>query len=254
MVDKPPTPRLARRSFPQWPITPPGSPGDGSRQASTSWLSTTMRASSGHGDLSELWRSFIKPPWQTLLDSVRRSYPDCDFFLHSCGNITEIVPDIVDLGFHILHPIQPGEVIDFEKLRGQYGRHLTLSAPALAPNILFPFSVRQRRCGNGCFGQRIYTHQTAAAFCPSNRVQPETPWENIVAFVEAARATHTNKQHPGREIIFRASNGLMGRTSCLRPASGELSRSNNSNAFEEYQSHETESNRLVCSQTSHTSM
>jgi uroporphyrinogen decarboxylase len=25
--------------------------------------------------------------------------------------------------------------------------------------------------------------------CPSNRIQPETPWENVLAFVEAARAS-----------------------------------------------------------------
>ena len=55
----------------------------------------------------DLWRRFIKPRWRDVLEAVRHQYPHTAFFLHSCGNIEAIVPDIIELGFDILHPVQP---------------------------------------------------------------------------------------------------------------------------------------------------
>jgi len=54
-----------------------------------------------------LWRRFIKPRWREVLEAVRTRFPACRFFLHSCGDVRAILPDIVELGFHILHPVQP---------------------------------------------------------------------------------------------------------------------------------------------------
>ncbi len=51
-----------------------------------------------------LWRQFVKPSWQRVLDAVRTRFPDVRFFLHCCGKIEAIVPDIAELGFHVLHP------------------------------------------------------------------------------------------------------------------------------------------------------
>lgn len=133
-----------------------------------------------------LWRAFIKPRWQEVLEAVRRQYPDRIFFLHSCGKIDAIIPDIIETGFHILHPIQP-ECMDFRKVRQDYGNDIVLCAAISAQN-LFPFGppgdVRR-------WVRDIKEHcapDNNALLCPSNLIQPETPWENIVAFVEEARA------------------------------------------------------------------
>lgn len=134
----------------------------------------------------ELWRRFIKPHWRDVLEAVRSHYPDCVFFLHSCGKIEAILPDIVELGFHILHPIQP-ECMDFERVRQTFGRDIVPCATISAQG-LFPFgtpneirewvrATKQRCAGDNC-----------AILCPSNLIQPETPWDNIVAFAEEARA------------------------------------------------------------------
>lgn len=44
----------------------------------------------------ELWRRYIKPRWCAILSAVRAEHPRVSFFLHSCGNVREIVPDIVE--------------------------------------------------------------------------------------------------------------------------------------------------------------
>lgn len=133
----------------------------------------------------ELWRQFIKPRWCEVLEAVRSQYPDRVFFLHSCGKIDAIIPDIIELGFHILHPLQT-ECMDFRKARQRFGRDIVLCA-TISAQQLFPFGspddIRQWVRDI----KRICATDNCAILCPSNLIQPETPWENIVAFAEAAR-------------------------------------------------------------------
>jgi len=133
----------------------------------------------------QLWRRYIKPRWVSVLDEVRSEYPHCIFFLHSCGNIGEIMPDIVEVGFHILHPLQP-ECMNFARAKSLFREKLLLCATLSAQQI-FSFGshddVRQevRRLKALC------SEDNRAIFCPSNMIQPETPWENIEAFVQEAQ-------------------------------------------------------------------
>ena len=132
-----------------------------------------------------LWRQVIKPVWQRVLDTVRSRFPRARFFLHCCGKIDAIVPDIVDLGFHVLHPVQP-ECMDFEAMYCRYGSRIALAA-SISAQRLFPFGspdevrAEVRRLAGVAADRR-------AILMPSNRIQPETPWENVVAFAEACRA------------------------------------------------------------------
>lgn len=133
----------------------------------------------------DLWRRFIKPAWRRVLGAVRAEAPYTKFFLHSCGRIDAIVPDIVELGFHILHPLQP-ECMDFEKFYRECGDRIVLTATVSSQKILpfgSPDDVRRevRRLA------KIVGTGKRTIFMPSNVIQPETPWVNVVAFAEEAR-------------------------------------------------------------------
>lgn len=140
-----------------------------------------------------LWRQYIKPAWARVLGAVRAIVPQARFFLHSCGKIDPIVPDIVELGFHVLHPVQP-ECMDFEALYRRYGTQIVLSATISSQRIL-PFGSpeeirREVRRLAAIAGDR------RCILCPSNVIQPETPWENIVAFAAAARGLSSGRAAP----------------------------------------------------------
>lgn len=132
-----------------------------------------------------VWRRFIRPAWQRVLDAVRSQYPQARFFLHSCGKIDAIVPDIVDLGFHVLHPIQP-ECMNFEAMYREYGKHIVLAA-TISAQRLFPFGSPEEVRAEVRRLAAIVVDRRAIVM-PSNRIQPETPWENVVAFAEACHA------------------------------------------------------------------
>ena len=132
------------------------------------------------------WRRYIKPAWRRVLAAVRREFPDVRFFLHCCGKIDAIVPDVIELGFDVLHPLQP-ECLDFAAVYRQYGKQIVLCATTSAQRTLpfgTPDEVRRevRRLAGVVGGDR------RCILMPSNVIQPETPWENVVAFAEEARA------------------------------------------------------------------
>jgi len=131
-----------------------------------------------------LWRKFIKPRWQNILQSVREQYPDVVFFLHSCGNITEIVPDIVAIGFDILHPVQP-ECMDIAAVRNDFGSDIALCATISAQKT-FPFGSPQDVKNEVRKLKELFLPDKRCILCPSNAIQPETPWENVIAFIEEA--------------------------------------------------------------------
>jgi uroporphyrinogen decarboxylase len=132
----------------------------------------------------DLWRRFIKPHWKEVLDTVRAVHPRAAFFLHSCGNIEPILEDIVEVGFQILHPLQP-ECLDAVQVKRRLGSRIVCCATLSAQRV-FSFGkpddiraeVRRLKTEFGTDRRGI--------LCPSNLIQPETPWENIVAFAEAA--------------------------------------------------------------------
>lgn len=136
------------------------------------------------------WRQFIKPAWQRVLGAVRSRFPQTRFFLHSCGKIDAIVPDIVELGFDILHPLQP-ECMDFEEVYRRFGSRIALAATISAQRV-FPFGTPDevraevRRLAGIAADRR-------AIMMPSNRVQPETPWANVTAFADACQSLRSRE-------------------------------------------------------------
>lgn len=50
----------------------------------------------------DLWRGFFKPYCKQIVDYAHSHGKDV--WLHSCGVITEIIPDIIELGIDVLHP------------------------------------------------------------------------------------------------------------------------------------------------------
>ncbi|MFB0547174.1 MAG: uroporphyrinogen decarboxylase family protein, partial [Anaerolineae bacterium] len=133
-----------------------------------------------------LWRQLVKPAWQEVLITVREKYPNTAFFLHSCGNIRPIVPDIIELGFDILHPVQP-ECMDPVKLKKEFGDRILLCG-TLGAQQTFPFGTAEEVKLEIMRLMDTLGQDRRCILCPSNRIQPETPWENIMAFVQTARS------------------------------------------------------------------
>ncbi len=68
-----------------------------------------------------LWREFIKPRIARMYGLVHEHGKKV--FIHSCGRVTELFPDLIECGVNVFNPFQP-EVMDVEDVKKRYGGEL----------------------------------------------------------------------------------------------------------------------------------
>ena len=131
------------------------------------------------------WRRFDKPRMAKLIRTCRAVRPELHFFFHSDGKLTELVDDLIEVGFDVLNPIQP-ECMDPVEVKRRWGDRITLHGCISIQRTLpfgTPSDVRRevegliRQCGL----------DGGLVLMPSNNIQPDTPLENIIACYHAAR-------------------------------------------------------------------
>ena len=131
----------------------------------------------------EMWREWFKPRWAKVIAAGRAVKPDVQVFYHSDGYIEPIIPDLIEIGITILNPVQP-ECMDPVKLKKEYGDRLAFWG-TIGTQTTMPFGtpedVRQT------VKERIETVGKGGGLllAPTHVLEPEVPWENIVAFFDA---------------------------------------------------------------------
>lgn len=69
-----------------------------------------------------LWRKYILPRVEVLYRLVKARGKRV--FIHSCGRVEEILPDLIEAGVDVFNPFQP-EVMDIESVKARHGSELT---------------------------------------------------------------------------------------------------------------------------------
>ncbi|MGE5406385.1 MAG: uroporphyrinogen decarboxylase family protein, partial [Methanosarcina sp.] len=128
----------------------------------------------------ELWRKFFRPRLRKLYDEVHKA--GLPVSIHSCGDISEIIPDLIEMGVNMITPLQ-AEALDFKYLKKEYGRNLTFWG-GVSTQKTFPYGtpadvraeVRERIKVLGTGGGYI--------IAPSHELQGDVPLENMLAFID----------------------------------------------------------------------
>jgi uroporphyrinogen decarboxylase len=131
----------------------------------------------------EQWRRIFKKHYARIYGAAREI--GLIVSIHSCGNITEILPDLIEIGVQVVHPLQP-EAMDVERCRKEFGKDLTfwggLGSQSTLPRGSVADVRREVRERLAQFASGGYI------LAPAGAAPAETPAENIVAIVEEARA------------------------------------------------------------------
>jgi len=133
----------------------------------------------------DLWERWIQPRLKKVIDAARNIKPDILVFYHSCGDATLFLEGLINTGVDIMNPIQP-ECMDFNTIHARYGNRLSFWG-TLGTQQLMPFGTpRQIR---EVSMERILTcgEKGGLILGPTHLVEPEVPFENLVAMKEAAR-------------------------------------------------------------------
>lgn len=134
----------------------------------------------------ETYRTFLKERTRRIIAAARRVKPDLLVFMHSDGQVAEFIPEYLDIGVDILNPLQP-ECNDLVAIGRQYGDRLSFWG-GIGTQSTMPFGspedihrkVREVQAALGARGGLL--------LAPTHILEPEVPWENVEAFVAAARS------------------------------------------------------------------
>ena len=131
------------------------------------------------------WSRWLQPRLKRVIDTAREVKPDILIFYHSCGYITPFIDQLIDIGIDILNPIQP-ECMDFDEIHERFGNRLSFWG-TLGTQHLLPYGTKEevKRVAlsrlNKCGGKG------GIVIGPTHMVEPEVPWDNLIAIKDAAR-------------------------------------------------------------------
>ena len=133
----------------------------------------------------EAWRRFLKPRYARLFDIGKRRGKFIWF--HSCGDITSVLPDLIDIGMDVWETVQLHVLpMPPEELKRQFGRHITFFGGVNTQRLPFqtPEEVRA-----GVVRSIEALGEGGGYICgPDHHVKPDVPAANAVALFEAARS------------------------------------------------------------------
>jgi len=131
------------------------------------------------------YRRWLKPRLRRVVDAAKAVNPDIVILYHSCGHVTGLIKDLVEAGVEVLNPVQP-ESMDFAELHRQYGKDLSFNG-TLGTQSVMPFGTVEEVKAETRRVLAIAGKQGGLLPCPTHLLEPEVPWANIEAYVEACR-------------------------------------------------------------------
>jgi len=159
------------------------------------WLGDDVGTQRGMLISPGMWRGVLKPRLCAFTRTLKEINPMLKVAYHSCGNITAIVGDLVEIGVDVLNPIQPA-CLDLEHLKQAYGDTLCFWG-SLDEQQTLPFGSPEDVRREVEARIRVLGRQGGLILGPTHHVQLDTPMENFWAMVDAI--TDVSPDH-GRRI------------------------------------------------------
>ncbi len=133
----------------------------------------------------DLWKTWLQPRLKKVIDTARSIKPDILVFYHSCGYVTPFIDDLIETGVDILNPVQP-ECMDFDDIHDQFGDRLSFWG-TIGTQQLLPFGTPEEVKTTTLSRLEKCSDNGGIVIGPTHLVEPEVPWENLMAIIEAVR-------------------------------------------------------------------
>jgi len=127
------------------------------------------------------WRRYLKPRLARMYGAVKAAGKVV--CIHSCGDVKEIFPDLIEIGVDIFNPFQP-EVMDVHWMKKTYGAHITFYGGISLQHTLPHGTPAQVKAE---VRDRITTVGQGGGYilAPSHAITRDVPVKNMVALIEA---------------------------------------------------------------------
>jgi len=129
------------------------------------------------------WHEMIGPGEQREYDLVH-AYGK-DVWLHSCGNISRLIPSLVEMRLDVLNPVQP-EAMDIAALKRDYGSRLAFWG-GISTQKTLPYGTPDEVRAEARAVRDLLGQGGGYIFSPAQSIQADVPVANIQALLEVAR-------------------------------------------------------------------
>jgi len=126
-----------------------------------------------------MFREFILPRIKRYWDVFNDA--GIPIMMHSCGCLTDFLPDLIDIGLRVLEPVQP--CMDLAFLKKEYGKDLVFWGGIETQNYL-PFGTPEQVKEKARETIRTLGKGGGLIIGPSQEVMNDVPLENVKALVE----------------------------------------------------------------------
>ena len=134
----------------------------------------------------EIYRKMIKPKERRLVEAIKKK-TDAKIFFHGCGATFDLIPDLIELGFDILNPVQvSARGMDTKLLKREYGKDIVFWGGGVDTQRVLPFGKPKEVVDEVKSRIDDLAPGGGFIFAAVHNIQAFIPPENIVAAFDTA--------------------------------------------------------------------
>jgi uroporphyrinogen decarboxylase len=127
-------------------------------------------------------RKTVIPIFRELWRRIRRRLPEAKIFMHTCGSVRTLLPDLIDAGMDIYNPVQfTADNMDLRGLKKDFGKDLVFWGGGINTQQTLKSSTPDRVCDEVKKILDIMAPGGGFVFTPIHNVQEDVPPENFWA-------------------------------------------------------------------------
>ncbi len=150
-------------------------------QADGIWTSDDIGAQNGPMFSPTVFREFFKPYYKEIIDHTHAL--GMHFWLHTCGNVQLFLPDLIEIGLDVIHPIQK-YTMDEREIAREYGDKICIWAGFDVQRTI-PYGTPDEVRKEVRFMIDTYARPDGRLiFGAGNNLTPDTPFESLQALME----------------------------------------------------------------------
>lgn len=140
------------------------------------------------------WRRFFADCYRELVGEIHAQGMHAWF--HSCGQIRPIIPDLIEIGFDVLHPLQPS-AMDLTEIGQAFSGQICFAGGVDVQDWLPLGDAGQVEEQIRWLIDTLDNAQGNYIIAPTNSIMPDTPWTNIQVMCETMWSYGREKRKPG---------------------------------------------------------
>lgn len=133
----------------------------------------------------EIYRKMFKPRHAILCDYVHK-HSKMKTYLHSCGSIRKLLPDLIEAGFEVINPVQTtARGMDPAELKKEFGKDITFWGGGCNTRWILNKATEQEVYDYTTHMLEILMPGGGYVFNTEHNIMPEVPPQNILAMYKA---------------------------------------------------------------------